>query len=228
VPAGTSLKKVGSITLSTPGQVVSGLEVTGTVSITASRVTFKNSVVHGSISVAYGSQTGVLIDHVEVIGDGRNPGITGAGFTVNAANIHGTGDGIDVENNDAVTNSYIHDLVVPSGAHVDGIQSAGGNALLISHNTIDASCAGCNSAVIIGADLGPFTGLQSLSDNLFAGGGYTAYAGTGGFAATNMIAFTNNRFVNDAGYGPCSFNVQVTFTGNVWDNTGSTLACSAH
>jgi hypothetical protein len=70
--------------------------------------------------------------------------------------------------------------------------------------------------------------MQTLSGNLLAGGGFTAYAGTGGYAAANMITFKDNRFVDNAGYGPCSFNVALTFTGNVWDNSGTTLSCSSH
>jgi hypothetical protein len=175
--------------------------------------------------VSYGSQTGVLIDHVEITENGT-PGIAGAGFTVNAANIHGTSDGIDVQNNDVVTNSYVHGLIVPTAAHVDSIQSAGGNALLVDHNTFDSACGSCNSAVILGADLGAFTGQQLVENNLLAGGAYTVFAGTGGYNATNMISLVNNRFVNDADYGQCSFNVAVVFTGNVMDNTGSPLSCS--
>ncbi|HTC70855.1 MAG TPA: hypothetical protein VK662_14895 [Acidothermaceae bacterium] len=210
---------------------MTGLNVVGCVTITASNVTFENSKVSGctsdvgAISVSYGSQTGVLIDHVEITENGT-PGIAGAGFTVNAANIHGTSDGIDVQNNDVVTNSYVHGLIVPPAAHVDSLQTAGGNALLVNHNTFDSACGSCNSAVIIGADLGAFTGQQTIENNLLAGGAYTAFAGSGGYNATNMISFVNNRFVNDADYGQCSFNVAVAFTGNVMDNTDSSLSCS--
>jgi hypothetical protein len=132
-----------------------------------------------------------------------------------------------VQNNDAITNTWIHNLVIPNGAHVDGIQSAGGNALLIQHNTVDCNSGqGCNdSAIFVGADLGSFTGLQNINDNIAAGGGFTLRGGNDpGFKSAGEISFTNNRIVGGY-YGPCSFNVTVVFTGNVNDSTGSPLSC---
>jgi hypothetical protein len=51
VPAGVALKKSGSVTASTPGQVISGLDVTGEINVTAANVTIKNTRVTGGAGV---------------------------------------------------------------------------------------------------------------------------------------------------------------------------------
>ncbi|HTC68570.1 MAG TPA: hypothetical protein VK662_03300, partial [Acidothermaceae bacterium] len=86
VPAGTVLKPRGSFTISTRGAVVSGLDVTGTVTIAASDVTLMDSRIMPSagatgIAVRYSGVSGVVIEHVEIDGADHSPsavGITGS------------------------------------------------------------------------------------------------------------------------------------------------------
>jgi hypothetical protein len=181
------------------------------------------------ISVPYSGVSGVLIDHVEIDGlrtTPSSPGITGAGYTVAFTDIHGTGDGIDLQNDDTVHDSYIHDLYVAPGDHTDGIQSAGGTGSSAIHNTILASCNGCNSAMIIGADLGPI-GTFTASNNLLDGGGFTVYAGSGTYDSGTII-ITGNRFGANYSYGLTSFKPSpgrsIRFSGNIDDATGHPLA----
>jgi hypothetical protein len=228
VPAGTVLKPRGSFTISTRGAVVSGLDVTGTVTIAASDVTLMDSRIMPSagatgIAVRYSGVSGVVIEHVEIDGADHSPsavGITGSGFIVEAANIHGTADAIDVGSNDVVRDSWIHDLFVVPGDHTDGVQSSGGANVVISHNTINAEGSHVNSAVILGADLGPLINSVVIG-NLLAGGGFTVYAGTNGTYSSGVITIADNRFVKDDNYGPCSFKpspgATISATGNVWD-----------
>jgi len=237
VPAGVVLRSSGSLTISTPGAVVSGLDVNGCVSITASNVTLKDSYVHGNcgggaeITTPYdGSATGIVIENVEINGNRTTPsarGISGANFTAIAVNVHDTTDAIDVQNNDFVRDSYIHDLWVASGDHTDGVQSAGGNVARVDHSTIFAGCYTCNSAIFVKSDLGPI-GTFVANNNLVAGGGYTVYAmqGSGGYSS-GSISYTNNRF-GPWYWGPYviqpSADGTVTWTGNINDSTGAPLA----
>lgn len=233
VPAGTALRPSGSLTLSTPGQVVSGLDVSGSITITASNVVLKNSRIRNVRSYAAiivrGGVRGVLISHVEVDGGKQTPsvvGITGSGFTAEAVNIHGTADGIDAGSNVVVKNSWIHDLWVAPGDHTDGIQTTGGSNLLIDHNTIIATADRANSAVILGADLGDLSNT-TLRNCLLDGGTYTVYAGADPGYDSGVISIIGNRFGSHAQYGPTSFRPSprrsIIFSGNVWDATGAPL-----
>jgi len=233
VPPGTALRVSGSLTLSTPGQVVTGLDVRGSIVVTASNVVIKNSRVrdvdNDAAIIVRGNVHGVIISHVEIDGGKQTPsvvGISGSGFTADAVNIHGTADGIDAGDNVVVQNSWIHDLWVAPGDHTDGVQTAGGSNLLIVHDTIDATGAPTNSAVIMGADLGDLSNTQ-LRDCLLDGGTYTVYAGADPGNSSGIITIANNRYGDHAQYGPNSFRASpdgaIVFTGNVWDASGAPL-----
>src|SRR5579875_3450735 len=233
VPPGTTLRSSGPLTLAQAGQVVSGLDITGGVVITASNVVVKNSRIHNvenyAAIIVRGKVSGVVISHVEIDGGKQTPsvvGITGSGFTADAVNIHGTADGIDAGDTVVVENSWIHDLWVADGDHTDGVRTSGGAHLLIVHDTIDATGAATNSAVIMGADLGDLSNTQ-LRDCLLDGGTYTVYAGADPGNSSGIITIANNRYGDHAQYGPNSFRASpdgaIVFTGNVWDASGAPL-----
>ncbi len=236
VPAGVKLTPSGSITISKAGTVVEGLDITGCVTITASNVTLRNSRVtstctNGSIKISWSGVSGVVLDHVELNGQRKvdSPGIMGSGWTGIALNIHDTEDAIDVGDNVVVRDSYIHNMFVGPGAHVDGVQSTGTKNVRVIHNTIDARGSGTTSAMLFGADLGAMDDVVA-DNNLLNGGGYTVYAGADPGYDSGRISFTNNRFGRGFAYGPCSFGPSkgrtIGFTGNVWDDTNATLTCS--
>ncbi len=235
VPAGVKLTPSGSITISKAGTVVEGLDITGCVTITASNVTLRNSRVtstctNGSIKISWSGVSGVVLDHVELNGQRKvnSPGIMGSGWTGVALNIYDTEDAIDVGNDVVVRDSYIHDMFVGPGAHVDGVQSTGTKNVRVIHNTIDARGSGTTSAMLFGADLGAMDNIVA-DNNLLNGGGYTVYAGADPGYDSGSISFTNNRFGRGFAYGPCSFGPSkgrtIGFTGNVWDDTNATLTC---
>jgi hypothetical protein len=233
---GVALRPSGSIVISKSGTVVSGLDISGTVKITASHVVLRDCRIrpsggYAAIAVSYTGVANVLISHVEIDGADHTPsvpGIVGAGFTVDAANIHGTGDAIDLGSGDVVINSWIHDLWVAPGDHTDGIQSSSGVGMRVEHNTIDAAVPGVNSAVIIGADLGPVDDVL-VAGNLLFGGNYTVYAGSDGRFDSGAITIENNRFSTGSQYGACSFRPSsgraIDFHGNIWDADGSPVIC---
>ena len=102
VQAGVNLTThSGSLTLSTPGQVVSGLIITGGVQITASNVTLENCIIEVPASAPWdvgvnGGLTGVNIENCEIVGAGTagpegSMGIYVEGdsqVTINAINMH--------------------------------------------------------------------------------------------------------------------------------------------
>ena len=117
--------------------------------------------------------------------------------TIDKAHIHDCIDCISADNTD-ITNSYLHAMAHPSGAHVDPIQCGGGNGcgLLVQHNTIFNEFSS-TSAVAFFADFG-VPRNSTLDNNLLAGGGYVV---TGGNGVNNQhsgqatgIRITNNRF----------------------------------
>ena len=155
VPAGVKLTPyTGSLTLSTPGQVVSGLIISGGVNITASNVTLENCIIEmpssggWDIGVA-GGLTGVVIQNCEIIGSGLSGQLGTYGIyvegdsqvTINADNIHDVGTGVTVSDGQIIVeNSYIHDLNAGAGTHYNGISYFGGGgasfSLLIQNNSI--------------------------------------------------------------------------------------------
>lgn len=141
----------GDLVINTPGAVISGLDIKGTVYINAPNVTLENCKVtstdYSVINIS--GVTGTIIQDCTISGTGNGPagqgGISGTG-TFLRNDISGTSDGIQVVgSNTVVRDNYIHDLQ-SSGteAHYDGIQLDGGfNNVTMEHNTVigrDTSC----------------------------------------------------------------------------------------
>lgn len=223
VPAGTALKASGSLTLTTPGQVVSGLDITGGVTVAAPNVVIKNSKVHGSgsgdgIRVLSGN---VTVQDSEIYGFENAIGYDN--WTALRVNIHGdTGDGVKLGSNTTLQDSWIHDLTPAAGAHSDGGQMQSGvTNLVVRHNTIDmASTGNANSALFMAPDLGPSTsGPVLVENNYLSGGNYTVYVvdGNNGQYYVSNITVRNNVF-GSSGFGPADVNVPVTWSGNTLAN----------
>jgi hypothetical protein len=234
VSFGVTLTKSGSLTLSTAGQVISGLEINGSVFINASNVTLENcritsggftvvQIGNGSISPA-----NVVIQDCEIngMGMGGSPGSNGiwdwGGGGSNwllRNDIHNCENPIVPSSGDLVQDNYIHDLNAPGSPHYDGIQMDGGANIVIEHNTV-INQWGWTSAVMIANDLGSISNI-TVDNNRLIGGGFTVYA-DGHFNAGPMsgVSFTNNR-MGKGRYGYLYHNgSNPTFTGNVDDVTG--------
>ncbi|TAH33658.1 hypothetical protein EYC59_04630, partial [Candidatus Saccharibacteria bacterium] len=177
VPTGTALTVVnGDLNITTAGQVVEGKDVRGFVNISASNVTFRNSIVRGGAAnsgfrgvIQINSGSAIKIENVEV-----NPttpsvywdGIKGSGFTATAVNISRTVDGMKLSSNSTVENSYIHDLAYfasdPSQGggetHNDGIQILDGASITVRNNNINPGSGG-NAAIQVTQDWGSVIGL---------------------------------------------------------------------
>ena len=108
VPASTTLTPAAGMTIRTAGAVVSGLNITGMVTISASNVTLENCKIsadaYASIVVQAGA-TGVTIRNCEIYGGGINGqnnegslgiAIFGGGVTVLNCNIYGSANGVSI------------------------------------------------------------------------------------------------------------------------------------
>jgi hypothetical protein len=230
VPAGITLTPSGSITISTPGAVVSGLNISGTVNINANNVTLKNVRVRSSsfaVVRIQAGRSGVVIQDCEIDGVGTNNagnhGIAGEGATVRRCEIFNVENGITPQSSNSpwiIEDNYIHTLKASGSPHYDGIQVDGGlSNITIRHNTV-INQHSQTAAVMIDNYFGPISNV-TVDNNRLVGGGFTVYS-DGQFSGGSItgVRFTNNRL--GRGYwGYASIvNNSPTWTNNVDDVTG--------
>ena len=183
VPAGTSLTVYnGTLTVSTDGAVVDGLDVRGVIVINAYGVTVKNSKAEGiQVWAMDASRPRATIQDTEVDCGGSGTkgfqgtyGDPGGNFNAIRVNVHNCEDGFAVDQNFTVRDSYIHDLATSATAHNDGFQVFGSNSnILLQHNTVYATDT---SAIQFCNNTGCVSPVNVLvKDNLLAGGGWTLY-----------------------------------------------------
>ncbi|MCS3897836.1 hypothetical protein M2171_006969 [Bradyrhizobium japonicum USDA 38] len=232
VPPGVTLNPYnGDITINTPGTVISGLKITGTVYINADNVTIKDcsitSTGYNVVNIKSGV-SGAVVQNCEINGTGNGPqgqtGIGGQGTFVNN-NIYNVENGINVEgSNVVIKGNYIHDLNASGGSagHYDGIQAQGGfNNVLISGNTVlgrDTSC------IIIQNAFGPIDNIK-VDGNLLLGqnnAAATIYveekAGYSGQITNAQV--TNNVLGKGFWYWSSIVNTDPVWTNNVDYATG--------
>jgi hypothetical protein len=226
VPAGVTLTPATRLTVTTPNQVLDGLDVRGAVKIDAPGVQMRDSRITGDdyygIAVESGS---VTVTDTEI--SGFENAIVGDGWTAVRVNIHSvTGDGVKLGSDVTLQSSWIHDLTPGPGAHADGAQMQDEvTNLVVAGNMIEVSAA-ANSAIFLSPDLGPSTeGPVTVTGNWLDGGGFTLFCVEGSYGAyvVHNIAITGNRFGFSAKYGPVRITVPVTFTGNV-DTSGAPIS----
>lgn len=141
VPSGTTLRASDQLRVTKANTILSGLDISGPVSIEAPGVVIEKSRIHGSgggngVQVRSGS---VTIRDSEIYG--FENGIGGDRWEAHRVDIHSTtGDGLKLGSDSLIANSWIHGLTPGSGAHADGIQVQSGvvNAV-VRNNVIDLS-----------------------------------------------------------------------------------------
>ena len=243
VSAGVKLTPYnGTLTLSTPGQVVSGLIISNGVQINASNVTLENCIIDISNSGGWnigvkGGLTGVNIENCEIVGAGLAGPVGTYGIyvqgnsqvTINADNIHDVGQGV-VMNDGQITleNTYIHDLNAGSGTHYEdvgyfGAATSGNFSFLMQNNTF-INQNNQTAAVFLQNYFGPLNNV-TMNNNILVGGDYTIYVdGSAGGGAVSNISITNNHLGTGI-YGYTDFaGSSPVFTGNVDD--GATLVAA--
>lgn len=227
-PANVALKPSGGIVVTTPGAVISGLDVHGMVTINAPDVTVANSRITAAsfsvVQIAPGV-TGTIVKNCEINGVGNDNagsnGISGEGTFI-GNNIYNVENGVNVTGPSVIRDNYIHDLLASGSPHYDGVQIDGGHDVTISHNTIINSYAQ-TSAIMIDNYFSPVSNIK-VDGNRLLGGGYTVYS-DGRFKGGTVsgVSFTNNRMGKGRwGYSAFEKNSPV-WRGNVDDRTGADL-----
>jgi hypothetical protein len=233
VPEGTVLARSGSITVTQPGAVLDSLDISGSVTIKAPNVVIRRSKIHGS---GTGLGVRVISGSVSIVDSeiyNFQVGIAYSNWTARRVDIRSmTADGVKLSDNSTLEDSYIHHLTPSSGSHADGAQleSAGAENVVVRGNTIDlanpgvSSGYGGNSAILLQPDLGELgTGGILVEDNYLNGGNYTLYLTPSSGKELKDVTIRANRFGRVFRYGPRLVKTPVTWTGNVWDDTGNLL-----
>src|SRR3954470_19108890 len=201
VPAGTPLRRVdGTVTLSTPGQVYSGVEVHGNIHVLADNVTIEKVRVitnaDYAIDLAYGDAhpSGTVVRDVEIDMQGQEDGkgISFDNYTATRIWFHNGLDCAHAGDNVTITDSFcdMPKLSAGSSAHADGFQSDGGGNFIFRHNTI-RNPNGQTSAILMSTNTAPIDRVV-IDNNLMSGGGYTVYCGTDEGGVATHTTYTNN------------------------------------
>lgn len=203
VPAGTALTTVsGNYTAAKAGEVVSGKRITGQLLVAAAGVVVRNSEIYGGIRYANSSHNQSA--HSFSITDstlGKPSGcdqefaVGHRDYTATRVLVRNFGDAFrNSGNNILVQDSYAR-ICAERGFHSDGVQGyGGGSTVVIRHNTIDQRDLVDGTSPIFFSD---GSKGATITENLLAGGGYTARMYGSGYT------FTGNAIVNkEWGYGP--------------------------
>ena len=234
VPANTRLMPSGSIVVSTPGAVISGLNVAGTIYVSADHVTVKDSLVTSSSPSSFAihidsGADGTVIEDSTIRGQDAGSGsveyaVDNEGRNTQALRLQMSycsecyaGAGL-LKDSYAIANANV------AGAHYEDIYyGGGGEALNVQHDTL-LNPHDQTACVYGGTDFGPEQNL-TINNNLLAGGGYLIYGGSGD-PATRNVQVTNNRlstvyFPGGGYYGVSAWFAWsvTTWDGNFWDDT---------
>lgn len=224
---GTLAAYTGPTTITTAGTVISDVSINGCITLMAPNTTFRNVRISCSsggyaVDTPHNGATGPAysdgvnsFDHVTIVCTGHGGTAIGeARILAVGVDISGCENGFDLDDTITLADSYIHDLLLDSVAHSDGIQVwAGARNVVLRHNTFLVQ--GDTSALITG---GNNPGLV-IADNLLDGGAYTVYC------SNNTGNLTNNRFGpigpnHTAPWGHTTDCGNMTAGGNIEDTTG--------
>jgi len=228
VPSGVALTvHEGDLVLSTPGQVVDGLDIHGFVKVAAPNVTIRNSIIRGystTIQRALLSNTtsgaSVLVEDSELVAASPSPyidGVRGSNITVRRSEIHGVIDTFHIfGNNVTIEGSWLHGNVhfendplqdnTPS--HDDSVQIQIGSNIRITGNTIEGAF---NSGIQFTQDEGLVSDVQIVK-NWADGGGCTVNFAEKGKGPFLGIVITDNVFGRDMRVSDCAIIAPSTTT----------------
>jgi len=247
VPPGTTLTNyTGSCTISTANTIIDSKIVNCDLTINASGVTIRKSIINGSVESSSASNVSFVIEDSLI--DGNDPwacincGVGYRNFTVLRTEIIGTNRGAYCESNCLIEDSWIHgtnlEPVASNLAHASASRAEQNTTM--RHNTLSCDFTGPypNNELGCSADITGYPDFAPIHHNTFEGNlliannqgiGYCAYGGgTAGKpyssdpANATFIVFRNNVFQrgpnNKCGaYGPVT-DFKSGRTGNVWEN----------
>jgi hypothetical protein len=233
VPAGVTLTNYTGPSSPAAGTVIDGKNITQCLSITQPRVIIRNSRINAQCSWLIDSWitttdqsawTQVIDSEVICINAGN--GIGERGVIVRRVEISGCENGMDLDQDGLVEDSYIHTLDEgPLGdGHGDGIQSALLQNITIRHNTIIGRTGNLESPGRNGtsAIITPPNGTRDtlIEHNFLAGGAATIYCPENSPVNVRVL---NNTFAHRGGPLGAEFaytdgcTTGTIFTGNVND-----------
>lgn len=238
-----ALEPSDSVTVTTDGETIQDLDISGTITVKANDVTIRNVRLRSNsnsfgINIARGS-SGTLIEHVEVeMGTGGTEGngaIGGLGdhdqdagtepgdnVTVRLSRLTGTADGIKAAN----ASLYEYNVIAMrqgdgSAKHIDGIQSSGRSNWVARYNWVDqAYDKGHNGAIFAQAYTGkqdvPVSGIV-IEHNWVNGGTFTIQTEDGKDGSGYLSAvIQDNVFYDDFKYGVYRPRGEIVGNGGIW------------
>ena len=226
VPPGVQLTSSPGLTITTPGQVIDGLDIAGPVEVRAPGVLIRNSRIRGSGSGhgIYVRDGSVTVEDTEISGFAN--GISHSNWTARRVDIHSmTADGVKLGSNVLLEDSWIHDLTPAPRAHADGGQvQSGVTDTVVRRNSIEVGSA--DAALFIAPSLGPSSaGPLILQQNYLDGGTFTVQIVDGDYGAffIDDIRFRDNSFGEQHRYGTHRLNVPVSWSGNTMFGSGEVV-----
>ena len=208
VPDGVHLTPSGSITISTAGAVISGLNVTGSITVRANNVTIQNSRITaggaGGTAVSAGRVSGLTIKNSEISGgnvfDGR--------ATLSGVYMHDCDECAQYPTN--IQDSYLIANQSNAGSHYEPVY-ADSDTLVVEHSVLLNPHSQTAAVFMDTSGGGACDNHLTIDNSLLAGGGYTVYpCANASSAGSSVIKITNNRFArcttapvvhNDSGGG---------------------------
>ncbi|WP_165064329.1 right-handed parallel beta-helix repeat-containing protein [Marisediminicola senii] len=246
VPAGTPLTvHNGTLTVTTPGAVISALDIRGDVIVKAANVTIRNSIVRGTPSTGVmalvnnlGGHANLRVVDTEIAPSDPSPamqGVYGYNFTLTRVNLHHVVDSVHLTGgNVVIEDSWLHDNLHfasdpfqgGSASHDDSIQIQTGSNVRITGNAISGAR---NAAVMITQDRGPVSNV-TIAGNWIGGGACSINMVQKSHGPLRGISVTGNTFARDTRIGGCAVvspsTTPIAMSGNVWVGDGAPVAAS--
>ena len=189
------------------GTVLSGLYISGALTINASNVTVENVDVvdnGGNFGISLTHTTGVTIENSTISGLNATTGRVGSAID----DVYGDSTGMVITDNNIsdfktaiqvstglVEGNYIHDPGYISGDHTNGFYVNGGTEpLTIEDNTIFNSQSQTDAINLDAGSAGVPVANKTVENNFLAGGSYTIYGGDALGNPTSNIVIKGNRF----------------------------------
>lgn len=218
VPAGTVLRRSGSIKVETDGQVIDGLDIVGCVLVSADDVVIRRSRIRctDKYSIRTLDASNLLVEDVEIDGGGVNEAaVCCANYTLRRLDISNVIDGPRLADNTVVEDSWIHHLHRRAGSHNDTLQTTGATNMTIRRNALEAYHPGnddpMNACLMIGSTTGPVVANLIFENNYCNGGNYSI--GIRRDLNASNIRIRHNTFGRDHRYGV----IAVPHPGVIWD-----------
>lgn len=242
-PAGTTWSG-GELTITGANTHIDAMEIAGAVYVDAPGVTISRSLIKSPdvfagysqdvIEVNYSNPAAYLTITDSEAYDSHDVTVCGAilgenQFTAIRVNLHSCQDDIaHPQGNSTIQDSWLHGIDnLNNGAHMDTLQITSGSNIKIVHNTLENQWFDNWQCCV---DAGPVSNLL-FQNNLLNAAGPDLYGGAAppGYPKLSNAQYLNNHFMRAPQPGawannpPAIYTVDpaITFTGNVWDNTGA-------